>query len=169
MCIEKILPEFFAQFRSNIAECTSATAEFFEMEIDAHPFVIFAFRLLLEVGKKVHLLFSLVKESELFVYEALITDATDGLGFLLHFLIETALYLVGWFGKDDYAESFAAGHLVCVGIAYRGIIIEIERYLTSGIRATTEEHFGAGVCHCFMGFEGLKIRYKSSGRSMREQ
>lgn len=85
------------------------------------------------------------------VYVALITDAADSLGFLFHFLIETALHLVGRFRIDDYAEGFAARHLVGVGIAYRRIIIEVERYFSSDIRTTTEEHFGAGVCHCFMG------------------
>ena len=151
MCIEQILPEVLAQAGGNIAECAAATAELLEVEIDAYPFVILALRFLLEVGEEVHLLFCLVKESELFVDKALVTDAADSLGFLFHFLIETTLHLVGRFSIDDNAEGFAARHLVGVGIAYRRIIIEVERYFSSDIRTMTEEHFGAGVCHCIYG------------------
>lgn len=99
--------------------------------------------------------------------EALITDATDSFCLFLHRGVELTLSLI--LGRGVDAEGFTAGHLVGIGIAYRGIIIEIERYLPSGIRPATEEHFGTGACHCFMGFEGLKIRHKSSRRSMREQ
>ncbi len=152
--IEQILPEVFAQAACNIAECAAAAAELLEVEIDAHPFVVLALRFFLEVGEKVHLLFCFVKESELFIDKTLVTDTTDSLGFLFHFLIETALHLVGRFSIDDYAEGFTACHLVGVGIAYRRIIIEVERYFSSDIRTTTEEHFGAGVCHCFYGFDG---------------
>ena len=154
MSIEQILTEVLAQAGSNIAECATASAEVLEVEIDAHPFVVFALRFLLEVGEEVHLQFRLVKKPELFVDKALIADAADGLGLLFHFLIETALHLIGWFRIDDYAEGLAARHLVGVGIAYRGVIIEIERYFSSDIRTATEEHFGAGVCHCFYGFDG---------------
>ena len=152
--IEQILPEVLAQVGGNIAECATAAAKFLEVEIDAHPFVVFALRFLLEVGEEVHLLFCLIKESELFVDEALITDTADCFGLLFHFLIETALHLVGGFRIDDYAEGLTTRHLVGVGIAYRRVIIEVERYFSSDIRATTEEHFGAGVCHCVYGFDG---------------
>ena len=117
--IEQILPEVLAQTGGNIAECAAAAVELLEVEIDTHPFIILALRFLLEVGEKVHLLFCLVKESELFVDKALITDAADSLGFLFHFLIETSLHLVGRFRIDDYAKGFAARNLIGVWIAYR--------------------------------------------------
>lgn len=152
--IEQILTEVFAQAGGNIAKCAATAAELLEVEIDAHPFVVLALRLFLEIGEEVHLQFCLVKEPELLVDKALIADATDSLGLLFHFLIETALHLIGWFRIDDYAEGLPACHLVGVGVAYRRIIIEVERYFSSDIRATTEEHFGAGVCHCVYGFDG---------------
>ena len=118
--IKQIFTEVFAQAGGNIAECAAAAAKFLEVEIDAHPFVVLALRLFLEIGEEVHLQFCLVKESELLVDEALITYATDSLGLLFHFLIETALHLVGRFSIDDYAEGLAACHLVGVGLRIAG-------------------------------------------------
>ncbi|GFI58023.1 hypothetical protein IMSAG025_01466 [Muribaculaceae bacterium] len=97
------------------------------MEIYTHPFVILAFGFLLEVAEEILLLLCLVEKTKLFIYQTLIADATYGLGLFFHFLIETALHFVDGVRKDDNTESLTACHLVGVRIAYRRVIVKIQR------------------------------------------
>lgn len=77
MGYEKIVKEVLAQAHGDISESALTSGEVLEMEIYTHPFVILALGFLLKVGNKILLLLCLVEKTELFIYQTLVSDATD--------------------------------------------------------------------------------------------
>ena len=120
---EQVIPELFAQFHGNVAECAFATDKFLEVVVNTIPFLILLPCFCSEVGKEIDLLLVLVQEPEFFINKRLDTDTADCLCFVQHVLIEHSLLLVFGLGIDVDAEEFPATHLHRVRIADGRIII----------------------------------------------
>ena len=126
--------------------------EIMEMLIDELPFLVFVPTHLLEVGKKVGLLLSLVQEAELFIDEGLYPDAADSFCLVQHIVIELPLHLVLGMGIDVDAEVLPTAHLHSFGVTDCRIIIQIQGDAVVPNSSLTNCYFCTCVCHAVLIF-----------------
>ena len=148
LCREKILSETRAEVNSDITECAFATGEFTEVHEYNLPLFIAFLADFLKVSEEVLPLLGMVDEAELTVYHLLLAAATYQLRLFKHRLVKIALHLVRWIAVEIYPHVFMALRTVGLRIAYRRIVVEIERNFSRRQQALTQGHFSTYI-HSF--------------------
>ncbi len=145
---EKILSETCAEVNSDITECAFATGELAEVHEYNLPLFITFLAYSLKIGEEVLPLLSMVDEPELTIYHLLLTAATYQLCLFKHRLVEIALHLIRGIAVEIYPHVFMALRTVGLRIAYRRIVVEIERNFSRRQQALTQGHFSTYI-HSF--------------------
>ena len=84
--------------------------------------------LITEILQEISLEFVLVEEIIPFIYYRLEPAATDGFGFLGHYLVEILFTFVSRIGIDINTKRFMTDNFHCLFVSIPRIIIQIERH-----------------------------------------
>ena len=98
-----------------------------EVEIDELPFLVVFAKLLAVILQEIGFEFVLVEKIIPFIHHRLKSAATDGFGFLGHYLVEIQLALVSRIGIDINTKRFMADNFHRFLVSIPRIIIQIER------------------------------------------
>jgi len=101
--------------------------EVLEMEINELPFLVVLAELLTIVLQEIAFEFVPVEEVIPLIYNRFKSAATDGFGFLGHYIVEILLPLVLRVGIDINAKRFVTDYFHCFLVSISRIIIQIER------------------------------------------
>ena len=124
---EQILPKLVAEVDVNLLKGTLAMYEVAEMEIDELPFLVMFVELLAVILQEIGFEFVLVEKIIPFIHNLLESAATDGFGFLGHYLVEVQLTLVSRIGIDINTKRLMADNFHRFLVSIPRIIIQIER------------------------------------------
>lgn len=139
----KLLAELLVHF----AHGAFTLAEVLEVLVNDFPLLVLLETLLAEVFEKVHAQFLLVDEAELFVEELLEAAAADSLSLFHHRGVELTFTGICRMPVEVDTQRLATTQTVGVRVAYRRVVVEVERYAVALYFLFAKEYFSAGI-HC---------------------